>query len=114
MLLRVTQSANLAVRFLLELSALAALGYWGAQTGGSLALRIALAIAAPVAAAVVWGTYGAPAAPLRLRRPGRLALEAVIFGLAALGLAAGHPHLAITFLTAVLANDLLLFAWRQA
>jgi hypothetical protein len=36
------QSANLAVRFLLELGALAALGFWGIRTGPGLIGKIGL------------------------------------------------------------------------
>ncbi len=43
------KSANLAVKFLLELAAFAALAYWGARTGHG-AWAIVLAIAAPLAA----------------------------------------------------------------
>jgi hypothetical protein len=53
------KTANLGLRFLLELSALAALGYWGSQTG-PLVVSIVLAIAAPLAGAAVWGVYAAP------------------------------------------------------
>ncbi|HTT51895.1 MAG TPA: DUF2568 domain-containing protein [Streptosporangiaceae bacterium] len=50
------RSANLAVKFLLELAAFAALAYWGASTGHG-AVRVLLAIAAPAAAvlAVIFG-----------------------------------------------------------
>ena len=49
------KGANLALRFLLELAALAAVGYWGWDAGGPL-----LAIAAVAAVAVVWGLFVAP------------------------------------------------------
>lgn len=42
------QSANLALRFLLELCALAALAYWGAQTGRGPVVKIGLGIGAPL------------------------------------------------------------------
>ena len=50
----VIQSANLALRFILELCALAALGYWGFQTGQNLFVKIVLAIGAPLLAAYDW------------------------------------------------------------
>jgi hypothetical protein len=37
--------ADLALAFLLELCALAALGYWGVRTGGGLVTKTALGIA---------------------------------------------------------------------
>jgi hypothetical protein len=46
---------NLAIRFLLELSALLAMGVWGwRQSEGW--LRFVLALGIPIIVAVVWGT----------------------------------------------------------
>ena len=56
------EPANLALRFLLELAALAAMSWWGWETGGSTAARLALAIVFPLAVAFVWGTFIAPKA----------------------------------------------------
>ena len=56
-LLEGVRTANLALRFLLELCALVALGYWGFKTGGGLITKLALGIGAPFRAAVVWGTF---------------------------------------------------------
>ena len=44
--------ANLALRFLLELALLAALGLWGARAGATGLLSAILAFAAPLAAAI--------------------------------------------------------------
>ncbi len=41
-MLELIKGANLALRFLLELCALGALGYWGFKTGGGLAAKIGL------------------------------------------------------------------------
>jgi hypothetical protein len=54
------KSVNLALRFLLELCALAALAYWGFQLGKGLIAKIGLGIGAPLLAAVVWATLVAP------------------------------------------------------
>lgn len=75
-----------AVRFLLELAALAALAYWGVRTGTSLLTRLALAVLAPLFAAGVWGTFVAPTAPYRLPGLPRLGLELLLFGAVALAL----------------------------
>ena len=61
--------ANLALRFLLEVCALVALGYWGFKTGGSLITKLALGIGAPLLAAVLWGTFVAPAQWWRCQEP---------------------------------------------
>ena len=78
--------ANLAIRFLLELAALGAMGWWGArQTDGP--SRWALAIGVPLGAAVLWGVFAVPGDPSRggegvVQVPGlvRLSLEGAVFG----------------------------------
>lgn len=80
-------AATLTVRFLLELCALVALGVWGWHAADGVP-RILLAVGAPLLGAVVWGTWVAPKARRRLTDPGRLVVEAVVFGAAVIGLAA--------------------------
>jgi hypothetical protein len=76
---------NLALKFLLELVALAAFGIWGASIASGFA-AVVLAIGLPVVVAVLWGAFAAPKArrrlPLRLRAP----FELGVFALAALAL----------------------------
>jgi hypothetical protein len=107
------RTANLALRFLLELAALAGLAYWGAHTGGG-ALAVLLAVAAPLAAAVVWGLWCAPKSARRLPQPARTVVEASVFGLGAGGFAdAGQGVLAAVFVAVAAVNWVLLFAWSQ-
>lgn len=47
----------LGVRFVLELCAVCALGYWGLQTGQNGLMKILLGLGAPLLAAIVWGTF---------------------------------------------------------
>jgi hypothetical protein len=111
--MEIVKSANLALRFLLELCALAALGYWGFQTGQSLLVKIGLAIAAPLLAAVVWGAFIAPRAAVPVPTWLWLVLQVLIFGCAAAGLVAtGHGILAGVFVLAVVINILLIWAWK--
>jgi hypothetical protein len=108
------QSANLALRFFLELCALGALGYWGFKTGRGLIVKVGLGIGAPLLAALVWGMLGAPDAPVLLPEPLHLLLELMIFGLAAVALYdAGHPRLAWVFGLAFVINRVLMFVWGQ-
>ena len=101
------KGANLALRFLLELTALAALVYWGLRTGATLLADVLLAIAAPLAFATLWGLLAAPKAPWRLRDPWRMLFEAIAFALAAGALAdADQPRLGGIFLVVALANAL--------
>ena len=91
--------ANLALRFLLELCALGPLGYWGFKTGDGLFAKIGLGVVAPLAAAVVWGAFASPQAPVQL--PGLLVLDlqqVLVFGSAAAGqVVTGHRMSALVF-----------------
>ena len=77
----------LTLRFITELALLAVLVIVGAEAGVSSAGRIALAVGSPVVAAAIWGVAIGPRARRRLPDPGRLAVEVVLFGAAAVGLA---------------------------
>ena len=113
-MLAALKGLNLGLSFLLELAALAALGYWGAQAGGGTLGKIALAVGAPLLVAVVWGLFLAPRAPLPLGTPWRLLMKVGVFGTAAVALyAAGRPVLAGAFALVVAANLILAHAWRQ-
>lgn len=108
------RAANLAVRFLLELCMLAALGYAGFRLGDGIVTEIALAVALPLAAAVVWGVAIAPKARRRLPDPGRAVLELLLFAAAAAGLVVtGQIVLGLILAAAVLVNLSLMFAWNQ-
>ena len=79
------KAANDALRFLLELSALGAVAYWGWQAAEG-AVRWLPAIGAPLTIAVAWGVWIAPKSNSRVDDPVRLLLEALIFGTAAVAL----------------------------
>lgn len=108
------RAANLAARFALELCMLAALGYTGFQLADGVVAQIALAIALPLAAAVVWGVAIAPKARRRAPDPGRAALELLVFAAAATGLVVtGLTALGLILAAAVIVNVALMFAWEQ-
>jgi thiol:disulfide interchange protein len=108
------KTANLALRFLLELCALVAFGYWGSQTGQGQLSRFGLGLGTPLLYAVVWGTFVAPRAPVHLSKPVKAVLGLVILEIAAAALAiAGQPTLAAIFGAIVLINAILLAIWKQ-
>jgi len=97
------KAANLAVRFFLELAALAALAYWG------WGVTWLLAVAAPAAWIVLWATFGSPKAKVQLSTAARIVFEAVVFGGAAGALwAAGQPVWALVLFAAWAANRAIL------
>jgi hypothetical protein len=112
--LEVIKGANLALRFLLELCALVALGYWGFTTGSGAITKVALGIGAPLVAAIVWGVFVAPRAPVALPGFVVLLLQVLVFGSAAAGLiATGHRTLALAFAVVVVINAVLMYVWGQ-
>lgn len=87
----------LTLRFLLELGALGALGWWGHSAARG-AASVALAVALPLGAAAWWGLLVAPRAKRRLRDPWRFAAELVLWIPAALALhARTGPVVAASF-----------------
>ncbi len=108
------KSANLSMRFLLEMCALVALGYWGFRTGDQLLLKVVLGLGTPLIAAGLWATLGAPAAQTKLSGGLHLVLEIVIFGAASLALAkADQPGLAGAFAAIFIVNRILMAVWSQ-
>jgi hypothetical protein len=104
---------NLGLKFVLEITALACLGIWGATIAHGPAAVI-LAIGLPLLTAVLWGTFAAPKArrrlPLRLRVP----FELSVFAVAAVALWRSESATpAVTFAGLVLLNALLLTALGQ-
>lgn len=107
---------NLGFRFILEMLALVIYGYcgWNASDG---ALGYLLALALPLLAAILWGTFAvlddpsrSGKAPVPVSGILRLILELAFFGLAAYGLIiTGREDFAWIFAAAVLAHYLLSF-----
>jgi hypothetical protein len=114
-------SANLALRFLLELAGLAAMAYWGWTTHGA-PWRVVWAAGLPLAAGALWGALRVPGdprdAPIAVPGPMRLLLEMAFFGAATwLLAAAGWPSLALILGAAVACHYLASYrrvAWLLA
>ena len=107
----VFESLNLLVRFLLELCMLGAVGYWGLKTGDGVVVKGLLGVGSPLLMAVVWGVFISPRATVEVPPVAWVALQAVLFGLAAAALAHfTSPTLAVAFLAVVAANGALMGA----
>jgi hypothetical protein len=110
----VLRSANLLLRFLLELAALAALAVWGASVDALLALRCALAVVAPTVAMLAWARWAAPKARDRSTPTRSAVTQVLVFGSAGAALAASGHLLAGVVLVALSAgNAALLHLWKQ-
>ncbi|HLM07189.1 MAG TPA: YrdB family protein [Blastococcus sp.] len=95
----------LTVAFLSEVAALVALGVWGWSADGVTALRVVLAAGAPLVAAVAWGMFAAPQAPVQVLALTVL-VKVAVFGSAAFALVAtGHPRLAVALAAAALLSS---------
>lgn len=108
------KAVNLTIAFLLELFMLAALAFWGFRASDSLAVQLLLGLGAPLLVILIWARFMAPKATGRLTGLPYYALKALLFGAAALALAAaGQATLAVIFAMVALVNELLMLAWRQ-
>ena len=116
-----THPINLALRFLLELAAIFAFGYWGHSLGFD-GMQILLAILFPLLFAVLWGVFAVRGDPSRsgktvVHTPGivRLLLELILFGAAAwMMLDLDYSLIALIFGSAVVIHYVLSFdriAW---
>jgi hypothetical protein len=113
-MLTFVQGANAALSFLLEIAVLVAACFWGFTHTGSIFLRVAAGLGAPVALAVVWFFFGAPGATFALSGAGRVVLEVLWFGAGAVFLvAAGKRRLAAVFVGLYLVNTVLRIIWHQ-
>jgi len=106
--------ANLALRFLLELAALAAYAWAAFVLIPHPVWSWVGAVVAAVAFVGVWGGFLAPTSPRRLRPPWLNVAALAIFALAAFLLVlAGALVLAIVFAALAALNEVLLVRWGQ-
>lgn len=106
------QTGNLALRLAVEAAALVALGLWGWRFARRGWRRLALAVAAPVAAATLWALLAAPgsAAP----GPVQATVQIIVLGAATAGLVAIRRHEPATVFAAVaIGNAALMTVWGQ-
>jgi hypothetical protein len=101
------KAASLALRFLLELAAFAALGYWGFHEHDGLA-AVLLGLGAPMLAIALWGLFVAPRRRIRRGEALRWGAELPVFGAATTALIDGGAlALGVVFGVLALANGAL-------
>ena len=105
----VLQGINLAIRFVVELVALLALGWWGFRYGKTALQQYGLAMLAPLSGAALWSLFIAPNAPVDVGFVLRFILQLVVFGAATLALVLVHQRtLGLIFASVVALNGALL------
>ena len=106
------KDANLALRFLIEVAALAIFANWGWKAGDG-AMRWAIAIGTLAAAVVVWALFVSEDPTISLPRSLQFAIELVVWAAAGAALyAAGHARLAIAFVGIATASGVLNYVWE--
>lgn len=101
---------DIALRVLMELGIVLALGLWGYHAGSGAATRLLLAVVAPVLGFGFWGAVDFRGAG-RLAEPLRLAQELAVTGVAAAALAlAGHAAWGIGLASLSLVHHTLVYA----
>jgi hypothetical protein len=103
---------NDGVRFLLEMCALVAVGYWGWRTGSSLPTRLLLSVGSVLVLATVWAVFRADEnALVSVPTVVRIGIEVGVFAAATGALwATGHLCLAVGFAVLAAVNEVLNYA----
>lgn len=108
------RGAVLTVRFLCELGAIAAVAYGGYRAAGGIA-GVVLGAGCAAALMAFWGTFLAPKRRIDLPLPVRLALELVVWTVAAGALwSTGRAGLAVVLLTAAVVSGAANAAFQRA
>jgi glucose dehydrogenase len=108
----VVQGANLALRFLLELAALVAFGYWGFKAGEGRGMKVLLGIGVPLLVVIIWTTFVSPNSAVSLPAAVKVIVGLVILEGAAVALAtAGQTAGGKVFGVIVVVNAVLMLAW---
>ncbi|MEU6284252.1 YrdB family protein [Streptomyces sp. NPDC047028] len=112
---RLWYGVNELLAFLLELAALACLGWWGFTAGDGVGRHLLLGVGTPLVAVVAWGLFAAPRARLRPPLPGVLAVKAVVLGGGAAALyGVGHAVAAVAVAAVVVVNTAVAELFRQS
>ncbi|MGW3134196.1 YrdB family protein [Streptomyces sp. NPDC001076] len=106
---------NEGLAFLLEVTALVVLACWGWQSVENMAVRLVLAVAAPLSAAVLWGLFASPKARIPVPLTVVLGVKVLVFGAAVAALyAIGRHGWATVFAIVIAVNTALATLDRNA
>jgi hypothetical protein len=112
--LTIILNLNLAISFLLELFALAALGYWGFTIRKGWGIKIICGLGAPILAAFIWGLYVAPHATYKLPYVIQQAIGLGVFAISIYALyRRGKSTWATIFGVILVVNRLIDYVWEH-
>lgn len=83
-MIKILQSINLALSFIIELCAVYIYGTTGFVFGGDSLIKYALLILLPAILILLWGIFAAPKSKRRLKNPARTIFKLIVFASAAL------------------------------
>ena len=107
-------TANELLAFLLELAAIACLGWWGFSVGHNEVVRVLLGVGTPVVAIVLWSLFAAPKARLRPPLPLVLVVKALVLGGSAAAVyGVGHSLAAVVMAVVVVVNTAVAETFRR-
>ncbi|WP_363325542.1 YrdB family protein [uncultured Streptomyces sp.] len=107
-------TANELLAFLLEVTAIVCLAWWGFARGQGELPALVLGLGAPAAAVLLWGLFAAPRARFDVPLAGVLVVKALVLGGAAVAVHdLGHPRAAALFAAVSLANTALAETFRH-
>ncbi|MET7696558.1 YrdB family protein [Streptomyces sp. NPDC005485] len=112
--MKVMKAANLGVLFLIELGALAAVGYWGFTRDVATPLSWLLGLGAPAVLIGLWSQFGSQKAKHKTRGAVRVGFELLWFGAGVAALAAAGTYgWAIAFAAVCAVSKALAVTWDQ-
>ncbi|MET8783497.1 YrdB family protein [Streptomyces sp. NPDC004589] len=107
-------AANEILAFVLELTALACLSWWGFTVSHDAVIGVLLGVGVPMLAITLWSQFAAPKARWRPRLSLVLVVKAVVLGGAAAALlGVGHPAAAVAMAVIVVANTAVAEVYRH-
>ncbi len=112
--MNILKSLNLAIRFLIELCMLVAIGYWGFSTHAGWVLKAIFGLGLPVLLIVIWSLLLAPRATHPLHGIPHTLLSLILLASGAVALfAAGRAALGWIYVAILVVNQILLMVWKQ-
>lgn len=107
------QNINIALRFLIEVSIVFLIGYWGFNFSNQLIIKFLLGIALPMLLMIFWGLFVAPKAPYLVTPFLKGGIEIVTIGMGILAMYHTSYHeYTIMYSIVAYVNLLFIYIWK--